>query len=148
MIADFVSRLLSVVFEKHEIGRAGDVYLTRWVLLGKRFGPGGKLFLHRFHRSDSDAALHDHPWNFWSIILWGGYHEETPAGLKWHWPFSFLRRPAEWRHRVVLARSWPKPWTLVWTGPRSRKWGFWCPRGWKPWDEVVAREDAGLPGCE
>ncbi len=147
MLERFISWLLSLLFERHEIGRQGDVYLTRWVIWGKRFGPGRKVFLHRFHRSDSDAALHDHPWDFWSFILWGGYYEETPTGTKWHRPLSLLKRPAEWRHRVVLTPGW-RAWTLIWTGNKRRSWFFHCPKGATPWKQVVDREEAGLPGCE
>ena len=32
------------------------------------------IFLHKFLKSDPDD-LHDHPWDFISIILWGGYWE-------------------------------------------------------------------------
>lgn len=59
--------------------------------------------LHRFLRSDPDRDLHDHPWNFVSIILWGGYYEETNAGTAWYGPGSILRRKATHRHRVILA---------------------------------------------
>lgn len=51
-----------------------DLYLTRWYLLRfKSFA----VFLHYFHRSDEDRALHDHPWNFITIPLWRGYYEHT-----------------------------------------------------------------------
>lgn len=47
-------------------------YLTRWYLFRReRFA----FFLHLFHRSDEDRALHDHPWTFISFILWRGYWE-------------------------------------------------------------------------
>lgn len=55
-------------------GDAQSPYLSRWTLLDLPFGA---LYLHRFHRSDADE-MHDHPWSFWSLILWRGYVEETP----------------------------------------------------------------------
>lgn len=153
MIASLIEWLLARLgFERHDIGRAGDVYLTRWVLWGQRYGPGGKLFLHRFHRSDSDAALHDHPWGFWSLILWGGYWEHRPAGggsaRRWYGPLSLLMRAAEWRHRVELRPGGGGgTWTLIWTGEKVRSWGFHCEGGFVHWTEFVRREDAGRPGC-
>lgn len=145
--------------ERHDLARRGDVYLARWVLWGKRFGPGGKVFLHKFHRGDQDDALHDHPWPFWSLILWGGYWEETLTGVadpgtgvavrqrRWHEPGSLLRRPAEWLHRVVLPPG-RHCWTLVWTGPKERSWGFLCRDGRRvPWRAFVGRVEDNLDGC-
>lgn len=105
-------------------------FLSRWRLLKL---PGGRrVLLHRFHLSDRDRELHDHPWPFTSVVLAGGYSEETPEGVKWHPPGSILRRPAEWRHRVILPEG-RKAWSLVFTGPRCRVWGFWTDRGWVDW---------------
>lgn len=134
--------------EKFDIGRKGDIYLTRYVLLGKRFqGKGGKLFLHCFHRSDGDV-LHDHPWPFWSLVLWPGYWEQTPEGKKWHGPFSLLKRPAKWVHRVVVLPG-RKTWSLVWTGPKERSWGFHCKQGFLPWRQFAANQDlyGDFHGC-
>lgn len=136
--------------ERFEIGRKGlPVYLTRWTLLGQRFGDAGKgkVFLHLFHRGDSEPYFHDHPWPFWSLILAGGYWEHTERGRRWYGPGSLLRRPAEWRHRVELPPG-RVCWTLVWTGPKVRGWGFWCPRiGFIPWRQHAVNEASGLPGC-
>ena len=133
--------------ERFEISRYNRPYLVRWVLWGKRFGPGKKIFLHRFHQSDPDEALHDHPWSFWSLILWGGYWEITEEGKKWYGVGSLLKRPAEWKHRVELDNN-KKVWTLVWTGDKIRSWGFWCPQGWIHWSKFAAAEEASKTGCE
>jgi hypothetical protein len=148
-VFEFLSWLLRFLgFEVHEIGRRGlDRYLTRWSLWGSRWAPGRKLFLHCFHRGDAEAYDHDHPWPFWSLILWGGYWEHTPAGKRWYGALSLLRRPAAWRHRVELPEG-RRCWTLVWTGPRSRTWGFWCPAGWIPWKQHEASQLAGGTGCD
>lgn len=54
-------------------GDGEEPYLTRWIICKfKHF----HLYLYKFHRSDSDD-LHDHPWDFISIVLWHGYIEET-----------------------------------------------------------------------
>jgi hypothetical protein len=101
--------------ERYTIGRKGEAYLTRWVLLGKRKAGAWRLFLHCFHRSDFDKALHDHPW-------------------------SFLRRRARWAHRVEIEPG-RLVWTLVLSGRYERKWGFWCPRGWTRWEEDMPDTD-------
>lgn len=142
-------RLLTRLFRRYDIARKGlDRYLTRWDLLGNRFaGAGHHLFVHLFHRGDAEPYFHDHPWPFWSLILWGGYWEHTPEGRRWYGPLRLLRRPADWRHRVELPAG-RRCWTLVWTGAKARSWGFWCPRsGFLPWRQHQANQDAGLPGC-
>jgi hypothetical protein len=149
MVERFVRWLLALLGrEVFEIGRLGDTYLTRWTLLGRRLVGGGKLFLHLFHRGDAEPYPHDHPWGFWSLILAGGYWEVTADGKrKWYGPGRLLRRPADWQHRVELPQG-RKCWTLVWTGPKVRGWGFICrKRGWIPWREHERNQAAGLPGC-
>lgn len=118
-------------------------YLTRWYLF--RTAPLA-IFLHRFHRSDEDRALHDHPWSFITCILWRGYYEHTvhcPCGdqacsfpeprKKRKWPGMICYRPAEWRHRVELIDQKPA-WTLVIRFRERRDWGFWEKTGWIKWN--------------
>jgi hypothetical protein len=51
----------------------GD-YMRRWILRT----PWGTLRLHNILRSDLDRDLHDHPFDFVSIIIGGpGYYETT-----------------------------------------------------------------------
>ena len=109
----------------------GDTpYLTRYYLLDKKWM---QICIHVFHRSDFDD-MHDHPWNFLSIILWGGYLEET-MGYKRRrqrkrvWPGMFLFRRATHRHRVVLKNE-KKAVSLVFMGPYIREWGFFTRNGW------------------
>lgn len=137
-------------------------YLTRWVLVGERGGePGGKssrygVYLHRFQRSDADEP-HDHPWPFVSVILSGGYWEETPApGWKdgdgpmrrrWYGPGRILVRPANWIHRVVIPDG-AEAWTLILRGPKAKSWGFYCPRvGYLPWRVHLANAERTGVGC-
>lgn len=110
----------------------GTPYLTRYYLFRcERF----RVFLHKFHRSDDDRAMHDHPWPFVTVLLHGlGYYEHTPEGVDYYPPFSVSVRlnPAR-PHRVELERT-VKPdgqagpeapqWTLFIAGRNVRKWGF------------------------
>lgn len=50
----------------------GD-YMHRWILRT----PWGTLRLHHILRSDDDRHLHDHPFDFTSFLLTGGYLEIT-----------------------------------------------------------------------
>lgn len=138
----------------------GDLYLTRYFIWKPRNKKFGRIYLHHIIRSDHDRALHDHPWGFVSLILWGGYVEVAdtwqplPKKVRDWWthngwvfrgngeveqrfrPGSLLRRPASWRHRLVLQPG-HTAWTLVKTTSKQRDWGFW-PNGkfcwWRHYD--------------
>lgn len=60
--------------KRHVVSRPGSVFMVRWVLW---HSSRCRLFLHHFFRGDLDPELHSHPWDFWSLILWGGYFELT-----------------------------------------------------------------------
>jgi hypothetical protein len=144
------------------IGKPGSVYMNRWYVI-----PRNRLFniyLHQVLRSDDDRALHDHPWLNLSVVLKGGYREVMPASRPsndwpvppqwsvWRGPGSIvLRRPTA-AHRLEIdpvAANGETCWSLFVTGPNVRGWGFWCPRGWKPWREFVDMTNTGAigPGC-
>lgn len=69
------------------------------------------------------------------------------------WLSVVVRRPT-YRHRVELLRDRRgRPiscWTLVFTGPRVREWGFWCPKGFVNWKEFTKPGNHGEVGrgCE
>lgn len=143
------------------IGNARRPYLLRWYLTERHRCGGG--YLHNFRRSDDDSALHDHPWPSCSIILRGSYYEVMPAFPRL-WPedrTTIIRyrragdivfRGAMTPHRVVLPEDDSgdpiECWSLFLVGPRLRDWGFWCPQGWRHWEEFVARRADGAGGCE
>jgi hypothetical protein len=117
----------------------GEPYLTRTHLFKC---PWFSVFLHEFVGGD-DPCQHDHPWNFVSILLKGGYTEWTPApedegkypdptrevGV-WYGPGSFLYRPAAWTHRVDIGKQ-KRVVSLVIHGTKIRNWGFWTKlQGW------------------
>lgn len=135
----------------------GRIYLNRWGIGHKKIG---SIFLHRMDAPDPGIDLHNHPWWFASLVLWGGYIEEransddAPALARhaeqldvprWgvHWPRGTVvrRRPGSFRsldlgecHTITgLLRS--RCWTLVVTGPTRRTWGFFLPTGFVDEDE-------------
>ncbi len=136
------------------IGGPTNPYMLRWYLLPRNHW--FNIYLHKFLRDDDDRALHDHPWWFLSIMLRGVYYEMTPSewnrfgqvALRKTGSVAFRR--ATHRHRVALIRDKagnPIPcWTLVFTGPKVRTWGFWCPKGFVPWFDFVDHSDVGNVG--
>lgn len=141
----------------------GRIYLDRW---GFQFDQIGRIFLHRMDAPDPGVDLHDHPWWFASIVLWGGYTElradtrDAPlfAGMAEKWPTT--RRGVEVERRVGSVRTMRldechtivrlhrrRCWTLVIGGPRRRKWGFYMPHGFvgeRTYDETVRVERRDL----
>ncbi len=63
----------------------GSPYLIRWTLIST---PWFRIFLHKILRSDDDRDLHDHPWPFATLLLWGRYTEHVP-----------VHTPPEWKER-------------------------------------------------
>lgn len=105
------------------------------------------LYLHIFSRPDEDRVFHDHPWNFTTVVLWGGYDEtshrlsnrytrgddglwrECPSGVITPDTLRFLsmrHRPATHAHRITRLHTRHVV-TLLFRRDRERNWGFWCP---------------------
>ncbi len=105
---------------------SGETYLYRRIIFRSPFG---SLMFHKIYLTDNDC-LHDHPWGFMSIILKGGYVEHTKTGSKLYGVGSILLRKPEFAHRLEV---WQPTWTLVFTTPKKRTWGFWTPKGWIRW---------------
>jgi hypothetical protein len=100
-------------------------------------------------RSDADDP-HDHPWNFFTYVLSGGYTERLydkeqsqlsteKSDFSAFWtpkinkrpPGSLAYRPATAIHQVVTDRTYEMseldkaPFTVCLMTKRRRNWGFW-----------------------
>jgi hypothetical protein len=129
------------------IGPKDDPYLRRWFLIPRN--DVCNIYLHEILHDDDDRALHDHPWNFESIILKGSYleHSKFSNGKPWHTIYSkgmVNTKAANQMHRLQVLEG--PVLTLVFTGPRVREWGFDCPNGWRHWKEFCDDRDAGMVG--
>ncbi len=107
--------------------------------------------VHHLATPDIDRHLHDHPWDFVSIVLKGGYTEIRPAvGMAGEWDedgaeptYPTVRtvgdiafRRAEDRHRIISVE--PDTYTLCITGPKKKSWGFYTPEGFKGWRDYCS----------
>lgn len=116
-------------------------YMERWHLAPR--GDRPNAYIHRFRGSDSDRALHDHPYDNITWVLRNEYREHFHVE-----PFRIdddgryktigivrregevIERPAPTLHRVEVMNDDPVI-TLFFTGERAREWGFEVPgRGW------------------
>jgi hypothetical protein len=130
-----------------EIGaNEGDVYLRRYYIYTGKYRP--HIYIHHFLESDYDRAMHDHPWGFTTVMLWGGYWEHVPtftdfvsghifSKKTWYGPGTIRGVKANHIHRVELPEG-KTAWTLMIVGPRERDWGFWIKAGkwcfWRKYD--------------
>lgn len=107
-------------------------YLDRYFIGDQRGAE--RYFAHRFHRGDPEAALHDHPWDFATLILVGGYLEHTPDATIERRAGDLVTHKAEDLHRIELTTT--PTWTLVRAGPTRRTWGFMEPSGWRAYERI------------
>ncbi len=117
-------------------------YLERYYLFLKdRKSFPFNIFLHKFLKSDNED-LHDHPWNFTTIILSGGYWEYTPIGKTWYGPGSVIVKKATDFHRIELDKNLNcSTWTLFIPGRRVREWGFTTEKGsWIHHEEYLQKK--------
>lgn len=111
--------------------------------------PWFALYLHFIFLPDDDRDPHDHPWNFGSFVIRGGYSERLYdlggefggvrlLGEKRHGRLSVHRMKMDKAHRITNIE--PGLATLVFIGPRKRDWGFWTEDGfvrWQKYDRAV-----------
>ena len=109
----------------HDIvgSRPGETqYLERWVIQCRWFS----IRLHHWFGDDDQRHPHDHAWWFISFVLSGVVREKLPCGSQiTRRAFSVRFFPAHHSH-MVSANAW----TLLLTGPATRKWGFFVDGEW------------------
>jgi hypothetical protein len=106
------------------------VYLRRLRIVQT---PWWALYLHFILEPDYDRHPHDHPANFWTFILRGGYQEVlyrqvggTPLVQTWR-RWSLHKMSIRHAHQITLLT--PGTRTLVLFGRRQKGWGFWTEHG-------------------
>jgi hypothetical protein len=124
---------------KEIISKDGKIHFRRWRILAT---PWFNIYIHNILRSDEEAHPHDHPWNFLSFILKGGYSEEwlpfyedkayqngSSLIKSVRRPGTFVWHDAKDFHKLTLLKD--SAWTLVFTFGKYRpSWGFQTEHGW------------------
>lgn len=112
---------------KEIVSKNGKVHFRRWnVLTTKWFS----IYIHGIYEEDKEQHLHDHPWNFLSIVLQGSYTERLLSKDKKsmidtkRFPLTFAFRNARRFHKILQLHS-KVCYTLIVIGSRSRDWGYW-----------------------
>lgn len=144
----------------------GRGHMIRWYLVPRN--PLANVYLHK-HCGDDPADMHDHMYASISLVLSGSiaeyYVEEARKvhnmgrKLSSNGSYDLVRaarrrrleegqvvvRSSRMAHRLALRSS--EAWTIFVTGPRVKSWGFWCPRGFQPFERYVERRGLSS-GCE
>lgn len=133
LILAFITGLLIGNIRKKTLMRDNQPYLIRWTIIKTKWF---SIKLHKTLISDP-IDPHDHPWNYTSLILWGGYYESTlqVIGLKhsktpllipaekWYGPGSLLFRKGDQLHKLIIPKN-KFCLSLILTTKRYRDWGF------------------------
>jgi len=108
----------------------GGVCCVRYSLLGLI----DKVCINVIYADLED--FHDHPWDYVSIILWGGYKEsqwkDGKVTSKIYGPGSILKRKHSQFHKIEPIGK--KAITLFWKGPKQRNYINWVK------DNIIYRE--------
>lgn len=108
--------------------KEGELHFKRFAIFQT---PRLSLYIHRLFKEDQDAHLHNHPWNFLTLVLRGCYFAEAEDG---HW---YLKRPGTWSrmtrdHYHKIAEIDEGPVTTLFLA-----YGEWQPWGYLVGDEHV-----------
>ena len=133
-------------------------YMHRWHLLFKdkvdNFSKGRKVpfnaYLHKIVLSD-EPVFHDHPWDYFTVILKGGYWEHIPlfndttggvvgSTRVWRGPGHFRYRRPDDLHWLELNKDKNGKevpcWSLFFMGTKQKEWGF---MPWHDGNDVTSR---------
>lgn len=112
---------------KEIVSKSGAVHFRRYRLLEL---PWFRIYVHQILKADEDAHEHDHPWSFLSLILKGGYIEQSEGKLKTRTnlknPVAFSDRYRPHKLHTILRPTW----TLVFGLGKRGEWGYDLNPGW------------------
>lgn len=135
-IADWLIRLAARTPYFHIAGEEG-IYMRRWWLMPRwtlKVDERGNLMpkawmpfsvrVHHICLPDHDRDLHDHPFNYRTVILRCGYVEEDIFGvMRPRIPGDTVSATAQTFHRIAYVGP-GGVWTLFIMGRRVNPWGF------------------------
>ena len=100
--------------------KEGKLHFRRWEILKTRWF---SIYIHGIYASDKDKHLHNHPWDYKSIVLKGSYVEETTNGLNILKFGTITSKDGNDYHKIkqLLTKS---VYTLFIVSPVKRVWGY------------------------
>ena len=101
------------------VSRKGIIHFQRYHLFSTPFF---HCYIHKIYQKDKDLHLHNHPWNFFSLILKGSYIEETPykRNIKKLGSIGFGTKKYFHKIKEIISPTT----TLFFTGVKHHDWGY------------------------
>jgi hypothetical protein len=120
--------------------KEGKLHFRRWQLLKTRWF---SIYIHGIYEADQDKHLHNHPWDYKSIVLKGSYIEETQTGLNNLKPGTYTSRNGKDYHKIkkLLTNS---VYTLFIVTPVKREWGYLVDNYWMHHEVYREKKNKGL----
>lgn len=100
--------------------KGGKLHFRRWQILKT---PWFSIWLHGIYAADEDKHLHNHPWDFKSMVLKGSYIEETQHGFITQKPLKFNSRNGNSFHKIHKLLT-PVVYTIFFVTKQKRQWGY------------------------
>lgn len=129
----FIKWLTDLLLVKEIRSKNGELHFRRWRFFAC---PWFRIYLHKICLPDYDEHMHDHPWNFVSLILKGGYLEKFATDSNYSLTLCELRRPGNIVKRTrydihkiekLLSSS---NWSLVFAWGKYENWGYRADDQW------------------
>ena len=103
----------------------GEPSRIRWRLLHT---PWFGIYIHKWNKPDPRPTLHNHPWNFISIILWGRYAESRHdysmgVGNRFDVVKRWINIKGRSDFHTVIGVIKPT-WSLMFVGKTHQDWGY------------------------
>lgn len=121
---NFLKKILNYKVIQREDGQP---YLTRFYMFRRWWNWMPSIYIHKFHSSDYDQELHNHPFNSFSIIIKGSYIEEFRKGdevfFRTLYPLNVNIVGKNKFHRIELNSD--EVWTIFFSISKNKDWGFW-----------------------
>jgi hypothetical protein len=144
--ACFLGLLRDLFLVKEIVSKEGKVHFRRYRLLAT---PWLNIYIHQILKSDEEAHFHDHPWNFYSFILKGGYKELSSYAVdgwknvhtNYYLRHSLVHHKRNDAHKLTLMASCV--WTLVLTYSKHKTWGYQTEAGWIDFKSYRGLKDEG-----
>ena len=100
--------------------KSGKIHFRRWEILKTQWF---SIWIHGIYAADEDKHLHNHPWDFKSLVLKGSYIEETENGVILQSPGKLNSRNGCEYHKIKELKT-PSVYTLFIATPLKREWGY------------------------
>jgi len=102
--------------------KSDELHFRRWRVISL---PWFSIYIHGIYKADEDEYLHNHPWNIWTMILWGGYFEKLRGGnYRLRTPGHMTYSNTKAFHKISEMHKSPT-YTLAVVGRRKDKeWGY------------------------